>query len=142
MSVHNENDLKCFLKGRHSTSKLITHLVFTTKYRRKLLNGKMISDLESAIASACDKLACNLIELNGESDHIHILIEYPPKLAISVLVNNLKSISSRQLRLAHPDLKKQSNNGTLWSRSYFAASAGGVTIETLKKYVESQNTPK
>lgn len=62
---------------------------------------------------------------------VHLLVAYPPKLAISVLVNNLKSISSRRVRILNTDLRKQSNHGILWSRSYFACSAGGVTIETL-----------
>ncbi|WP_372883292.1 IS200/IS605 family transposase, partial [Psychromonas sp.] len=65
----------------------------------------------------------------------------PPKLAISVMVNNLKSVSSRMLRLQNPYLTRQSKNAALWSRSYFACSAGGATIETLKNYVDSQSTP-
>ena len=131
-----------YLRGRHSVSKLVVHLVFTTKYRRRLFTGEMISQIREAIESACEKLECQLIEMDGEEDHVHILIAYPPKICVSVMVNNLKSISSRRLRLANPDLKKQSANGTLWSRSYFACSAGGASIDVIKKYVESQNTPK
>ncbi|MGU5616780.1 IS200/IS605 family transposase, partial [Aeromonas caviae] len=80
-------------------------------------------------------------KMDGEADHVHLLVAYPPKLAVSVLVNNLKSISSRQIRILNTHLRKQSNSGLLWSRSYFACSAGGATIETLKAYVASQNTP-
>lgn len=142
MSVHsNASDLETYLKRRHSVSHLVVHLVFTTKYRRKLLEGYMYKQLEDAFRSACEKLECKLLEFNGETDHVHLLISYPPKLSISVMVNNLKSISSRMVRHFNPHLVRQSKSSALWSRSYFASSAGGATIETLRKYVENQATP-
>jgi putative transposase len=101
----------------------------------------MIGQLREAFDSACEKLECRIIEFDGEEDHVHLLVEYPPKLAISVLVNNLKSTSSRQLRLLNPGLPRISKSSALWSRSYFACSAGGATIETLKAYVQGQETP-
>ncbi|MFM4671341.1 IS200/IS605-like element ISAeme8 family transposase [Aeromonas media] len=130
-----------YLRRRHSVSKLVVHLIFTTKYRRKLLDGTMIEQMRGAFLSAAEKLEIDILEMDGEADHVHLLVAYPPKLAVSVLVNNLKSISSRQIRILNTHLRKQSNSGLLWSRSYFACSAGGVTIETLKAYVASQNTP-
>jgi len=122
-------------------SKLVVHLVFTTKYRRKLFTGVMIEQLREAFESACVKLECELIEMDGKQDHVHLLISYPPKLSISVMVNNLKAVSSRMLRLQNTHLTRQSKSSALWSRSYFACTAGGATIETLKAYVESQSTP-
>ena len=142
MSVHTDPTFNDYLKKRHSTSKLIAHLVFTTKYRRKLFNGEMIDQLHTAFVSACEKLECELLEMDGETDHVHLLISYPPKMAISVMVNNLKAVSSRMLRQQQPQLGRQSKNGALWSRSYFACSAGGATIETLRAYVENQSTPE
>uniref|UniRef100_UPI001CB6EC6D IS200/IS605 family transposase n=1 Tax=Photobacterium damselae TaxID=38293 RepID=UPI001CB6EC6D len=141
VSIHKKELLDGYLKKRHSVSKLVVHLVFTTKYRRKLFTGIMIEQLREAFESACVKLECELIEMDGEEDHVHLLISYPPKLAISVMVNNLKSISSRMLRLQNTHLTRQSKSAALWSRSYFACTAGGATIETLKSYVESQATP-
>jgi putative transposase len=91
--------------------------------------------------SACEKLECDLIEMDGEEDHVHLLIAYPPKLSISVMVNNLKATSSRRLRILNTHLERQSKSAAFWSRSYFACSAGGATIETLKEYVQSQATP-
>ncbi|MFM5068801.1 IS200/IS605 family transposase [Aeromonas veronii] len=140
MSVHNES-FEGYLRRRHSVSKLVVHLIFTTKYRRKLLDGTMIEQMRSAFLSAAEKLEIDVLEMDGEADHVHLLVAYPPKLAISVLVNNLKSISSRHVRILNTHLQKQSNSGVLWSRSYFACSAGGATIETLKAYVASQNSP-
>ena len=142
LSVHNNNLLKDYLRKRHSVSKLVVHLVFTTKNRRKLFDGDMIQQLRDAFESACTKLECNLIEMDGEQDHVHLLVAYPPKLAISIMVNNLKSVSSRMLRQQNTHLMRQSKSTALWSRSYFACSAGGATIDTLKAYVESQATPE
>lgn len=82
-----------------------------------------------------------MLEMDGKADHVHVLIAYPPKLSIRVLVNNLKSISSRRVRILNTHLRKASNSEVLWSRSCFACSAGGATIETLKVYVASQKTP-
>ncbi|MEE4461534.1 IS200/IS605 family transposase [Azotobacter chroococcum] len=130
-----------YRRGRHSVTRLVTHLVFTTKYRRKLFDSVMIEQLREAFTSACEKLECNLLEMDGEADHVHLLVEYPPKLAVSVLVNNLKSVSSRMLRILNTHLPRQSKSSALWSRSYFACSAGGATIETLRQYVQSQATP-
>lgn len=141
MSVPSKSDLNSYLKKRHSVSKLQVHLIFTTKYRRKLFDGYRVDQLKDSFISACDKLECEIIEMNGESDHFHLLIAYPPKLSISVLVNNLKSVSSRRLRRLNSHLTKQSNSGILWSRSYFACSVGGATIETLKEYIENQQVP-
>ena len=138
MSVQSEAILFGYLRKRHSVSKLVVHLVFTTKYRRKLFDAIMIGQLREAFESACVKLECELVEMNGEADHVHLLISYPPRLAVSVMVNNLKSVSSRMLRLQNSHLERQIKNAALWSRSYFACTAGGATIDTLKAYIESQ----
>jgi putative transposase len=102
----------------------------------------MIEQMRDAVISACEKLECELLELDGEADHVHLLIHYPPKLAISHLVNSLKSVSSRRVRFLNTHLSRQSKTGALWSRSYFACSAGGANIETLKSYVQNQKTPE
>ncbi len=107
----------------------------------------MIQQIREVFQSAAGKLEIGIFEMGGESDHVHVhvhvhvLIAYPPKLSISQLVNNLKSISSRRVRILNTNLRMAGNSAVLWSRSYFACSAGGVTIETLKAYVESQKTP-
>ncbi|MGL4859802.1 MAG: IS200/IS605 family transposase [Enterobacteriaceae bacterium] len=138
MSVHEA--FEGYFSRRHSISKLVVHLIFTTKYRRKVFDGMMIQQIREAFMSAAEKLEIEILEMDGEADHVHVLVAYPPKLAVSVLVNNLKSISSRRVRILNTNLRKVSNSGVLWSRSYFACSAGGATIETLRTYVASQKT--
>ncbi|EFU9117086.1 TPA: IS200/IS605 family transposase [Escherichia coli] len=140
--MSNHDDLLAgFLRKRHSVSKLVVHLIFTTKYRHKLFDSQMIAQLREAFGSAAAKLECEIIEMDGEPDHVHLLVAYPPKLAVSVMVNNLKSVSSRLLRQQNAHLRMQSKTGLLWSRSYFVCSTGGATIETLRAYVQSQSTP-
>lgn len=81
--------------------------------------------------------------LNRKSthDHVHLLIEYPPKMAVAMLVNSLKGVSSRLLRKQRPDIEKRYWKNMLWSPSYFAASCGGAPISIIKQYVEQQQTP-
>lgn len=110
--MSNHDDLLAgFLRKRHSVSKLVVHLIFTTKYRRKLFDSQMIAQLREAFGSAAAKLECEIIEMDGEPDHVHLLVAYPPKLAVSVMVNNLKSVSSRLLRQQNAHLRMQSKTG-------------------------------
>ena len=79
--------------------------------------------------------------MDGEDDHVHLLVVYPPKVAISNLVNSLKGVSSRLLRKERPDIQNHYWNGVLWSPSYFASSCGGVPISIVRQYIEQQQTP-
>lgn len=129
-------------KGR-SVSDLKAHLVLTTKYRRKVLTGEMLSCLHNVLEELLVKWDCKLIEFNGEEEHIHLLFQYHPDLELSKLVNNLKSVSSRKIRQEFKEhLDKAYWNDVFWNGSYFVASCGGVTVSTLRKYIENQQTPK
>src|SRR5690625_4822638 len=79
--------------------------------------------------------------MDGEDDHVHLLVEYPPKVAVSNLVNSLKGVSSRLLRKERPDIQKRYWKGVLWSPSYFASSCGGAPISIVRQYIEQQQTP-
>jgi putative transposase len=114
------------------------HLVCVTKYRRKIFDAGAIDWLQGYFAKVCKQMSCNMLACDGEADHIHLLVEYPPKHSISVLVNALKGTSSRMLRQARPDIARRYWRGGLWSPSYFAASTGGASLETVKQYVEQQ----
>ena len=91
----------------------------------------------------CKNFNAQLIEFDGEKNHVHLLVLYPPKISISTLVNNLKGISSRRLRQRFPIFQKIyfAKKIALWSRSYFAASVGGAPINILKQYIQQQKTP-
>jgi putative transposase len=128
-------------KGR-SVSDLKAHLVLTTKYRRKVFNTAMLERLHIVFEDLLSKWDCKLVEFNGEDNHVHLLFQYHPDLELSKLVNNLKSISSRKLRQEFSEhLKTFYSKDVFWNGSYFIASCGGVTVSTLKKYIENQQQP-
>ncbi len=83
-------------------------------------------------------------EFDGERDPVHLLITYPPKVAISRLVNSLKGVSSRLIRKKHcpPPIERALWGGSLWSPSYFAGSAGGAPLSIIRQYIEQQETPE
>jgi len=129
-----------YRKGRHVVSALHAHLVFVTKYRRAGLIAADHIRLREIFDGVCEDFGARLVECDGEEDHVHLLVEYPPQVCISKLVNSLKGVSSRLLRRDRPQIARISSKG-LWSPSYFAASCGGAPIDIVRRYIENQKTP-
>lgn len=130
-------------KGRHCVFTLHAHLVFVTKYRGRVFEDRHLATLENLFRKVCDDFETDMLEYNGESDHVHLLVCYPPKVALSKLVNSLKGVSSRKMKRYHPELIQPAyRKNALWSASYFAGSAGGVTLEKLRTYIEQQSRPE
>jgi putative transposase len=117
------------------------HLVFVAKYRRSVFDAAAIDTLRGIFARVCTDFESTLAEMDGEHDHVHLLVEYPPKVSVSSPVNNLKGVSSRLLRPERPDIGRRYWKGVLWSPSYFAASCGGAPIAIVRQYIEQQQTP-
>jgi len=129
-------------RGRTCVSLLHVHLVFVTKYRRKVFTKAILREMENIFSNVCEDFGAELVEFNGEFDHVHLLVNYPPKIAISRLVNSLKGVSSRLLRKKkYSSIQKALWGGSLWSPSYFAGSCGGAPLEILTQYIESQQSP-
>ncbi|MCC8988334.1 MAG: IS200/IS605 family transposase [Candidatus Contendobacter sp.] len=128
--------------GRHVVFRLHVHLVFVPKYRRKIFDADALDRLKNALSTVCGAFEATLDEFNGERDHVHLLVQYPPKVSISALVNSLKGVSARRLRQDRPDIARRYWRGGLWSASYFAASCGGAPIEVLRQYIEQQRAPE
>ena len=128
-------------RGRSCVFALHVHLVFVAKYRRHVFDGAAIEELRDIFTKVCADFDAELRACDGEDDHVHLLIEYPPKVAISTLVNSLKGVSSRLLRQRRPDIARRYWKGVLWSPSYFAASCGGAPLSIVRQYVEQQRTP-
>ena len=127
--------------GRHCVFKMHVHWVFVAKYRRKVFDGDAIDRMRRMFGKVCEDMQASRVEMDGEDNHVHLLVEYPPKLAVSVLVNSLKGVSSRLLRKERPHLKKRYWNNVLSSPSYLASSCGGAPISIIKQYIEQQETP-
>ena len=130
-------------RGRTCVFLMHVHLVFVTKYRRKVFTKSILNELKIMFAGICTDFESNLIEFDGEGDHVHLLIEYPPKVAVSRLVNSLKGVSSRLLRKKkYPSIQNALWGGSLWSPSYFAGACGGAPLATIRQYIEQQQTPQ
>jgi len=132
-----------FISRGRSVSDLKAHLVLTTKYRRKLFTKAMLDRTHEILEDLLSKWECKIVEFNGEENHIHLLFQYHPGIELSKLVNSLKTVTSRRLRSEFEEqVNKFYYKDVLWNGSYFIASCGGVTVSTLKKYIESQDSPQ
>ena len=127
-----------FRTGRHCVFTLHVHLVFVAKYRRDVLSELAIRDLASIFGEVCRRFGAVLVECNGEDDHVHLLVQYPPKVPVASLVNSLKGVSARRLRQRY---RVRTHREHLWSPSYFAASCGGAPLSIIREYVENQRRP-
>jgi putative transposase len=131
-----------YRRGRHVVSALHVHLVFVTKYRRCVLDAEMLRCCETAMRKVCGDFGADLKEFNGGDDHVHLLVEYPPKVAVSALVNSLKGVSARRLRAQFTGrVNRHIMRRHLWSPSYVAASCGGAPLSIVKQYIEQQRRP-
>lgn len=118
------------------------HLVFVTKYRHRVFTDAHLARLKEIFREVCTSFECELVEFNGETDHVHLLVTFPPKVAVSHLVNSLKGVSSRYMRRDFPELERHYWRAKrLWSGSYFAGSVGGAPLSVLRRYIENQTRP-
>ena len=118
------------------------HLVFVTKFRHEVFTDRHLTRMEAIMRDVCADFEAELVEFNGDNNHLHLLVNFPPKVAVARLVNSLKGVSSRRLRQEFPDLARhyyQANK--LWSGSYFAGSVDGAPRSVVKQYIEQQNRP-
>jgi putative transposase len=128
-----------FRTGRHVVFSLQAHLVFVPVYRRRVITERVFALLKSAWEQVCADFECELRESGWETDHVHLLVSYPPKVALSRLINSLKGVSARRLRAANLSAVKTKLWGEhFWSPSYCAVSSGGAPLETIKRYIETQ----
>lgn len=127
-----------YRRERHSVTDLKMHLVCVTKYHRSVFTANGLDVIEKSFQEVAKKMDFQVLEFNGEENHVHALIEYPPKLSVSQIVNVLKGVSSR--RYGQAGLPKP-HKEALWSPSYFAIAVGGAPLEVLKEYIRNQEKP-
>ncbi len=127
----------------HCVYALQYHLVIVTKYRKKCLTAPMLVSFEGQARARCEAWGGKLLEVNGEADHIHVLFELPPKVALADFVNALKTGTSRRLRNEFKDhLGRSYRKPVLWSRSYCVLTCGGAPLEIIKQYIQQQARPE
>ena len=128
--------------GAHSVFSIHLHCVFVTKYRRKVLTPTMIEDLKEIFTKVLDSNQSILIECNGESDHVHLLLDIHPNNNISNLIGSLKSASSRILRKKYSQHISKfywGKNAKLWHDSKCIVSCGGAPLNLVKEYIQKQS---
>ena len=125
-------------KNRHAAYLLHAHIVFVTKYRRKVLSDLHHDAFVVAASHVCGEAGVTLEECNGEADHVHLLVNYPPSVQLTKLINSLKAVTSRRLRQQFADLTGAYHKPVLWSRAYFVSSCGGAPLEIVKEYIKNQ----
>lgn len=126
--------------NKHSVFLLQYHLILVIKYRKKVINDEICNRLKEIFKYIGEKeqYQLEIIEFNSDIDYLHILFKAQPKSEISKFINAYKSASSRLIKQEFPEIKEKLWKEAFWSRSFFLATTGGVTLDILKQYVENQ----
>ena len=127
-----------YRKTAHSVYDIKYHIVWITKYRKKVLKGQVGLRLRELVRQICLKNEVIIVSGSVQTDHIHLLVSVPPSLSVSKLMQLLKGRTSRKMLQEFDDLKRELWGGHLWARGYFVASTGNVTDEVIKQCIESQ----
>lgn len=129
-----------FDRASHCVYHLAVHVVFCTKFRRHILTVERRDYLYTSLSQIAQLVNCEIFEINGEEDHIHFLLRYPPTVKLSEIVGALKSKSASALLNQFGSFFWGKHKRTVWSSGFFLCSVGGATIDILRKYIESQGT--
>lgn len=122
--------------------RLHAHVVLVTKYRKGPITDRVRNLLIGTTREVCERYGVTLVEADGESDHLHLLIDYPPKVSLSKLVGAIKTNTSKRVREQHwPEVSKALWGEHFWSPSYCVLSTGGASVETIRSYITDQRNP-
>lgn len=128
--------------GRKCVYMNFVHLVLVTKYRRNAITPKMLKRMEELVVETCLQMSCELLEFNGENDHVHLLVSVNPKWSVANFVGKIKGKTSYFMRKEFwNDIKDKLWGDHFWSPSYCVVSCGGAPLEIVKKYIEDQKRP-
>lgn len=139
MGRHKMHPELIYKKNRHCCYMLQYHLVLVTKYRHPVIQGNIETRLQEIIKFLVEKAGCTLTEINSKEDHIHILFEAMPQTDLSVLVNNIKTVTSRRLRKEFAaEIEPYYWKPYFWSDSYFIGTVSEVTKTAVQQYIKMQ----
>lgn len=125
-----------YVRDENRVHLIVYHLVWTPKRRKSVLVGDIAKDCREIIERKCDEKAWTILELAIMPDHVHLFVQAFPDTAASDIVKECKGLSSYELRKKYPEVLLKLPS--LWTRSFFASTAGNVSQETIKKYIEAQ----
>ena len=125
-------------KSSHVQYDIEYHIVWTTKYRYRVIVGKIAERTRKLVIQSCNSMNVNIIKGSIGREHIHLLVSCPPSLSVSKLVQQLKGKTSRTLQMEFKELRKRYWGRHLWASGYLCRSVGTVTRNTIKEYIENQ----
>ncbi len=131
-------DVKKYWEGAHTRHRLLYHLVWIPKYRKRILIGKVAVRLRGLLYEAADVNRWWIHEVNIQRDHVHAMIQLPPNVSVSEAMQMLKGGSSRTLRREFPELEEFLWGDSFWADGYFAESVGTVKEESMRRYIREQ----
>ena len=126
-------------KGAHTQYDIKYHIVWITKYRYKVLSGRIAYRLRELIRQGCEARKIIIVKGSVSKDHVHMLVSCPPNISVSDMMQYLKGRSSKKLQEEFPELKKKYWGQHLWATGYFCRTVGTVTEDMIKEYIEKQD---
>ncbi len=124
--------------GAHTTHRLKYHLVWIPKYRKRVLRGPLARRLYELLEQCATMNRWQIVEMNVQADHVHLLIQLPPKEAVAHAVQLMKGGTSKVIRSEFPELEEFLWGDSLWADGYFAESVGQVTEARIRSYIQDQ----
>jgi putative transposase len=124
-----------YQRDEHRVYLIVYHLIWCPKRRKAVLVGTVAPECERLIRAKCEQLGWTILEVAVQQDHVHLFVQVFPTNAASEVIKEVKGFTAHELRAKYPDLKRLPS---LWTRSYFASTAGDVSQETIQRYIEAQ----
>jgi len=131
--------MQLYRKGSHTVYDIKYHIVWSTKYRKPVLSGKLGKRVRDLIREICDANNVQILRGHVSKDHIHVFVSVPPQLSASRLTQLMKGKTARKILQEFPELQKRFWGKHFWSRGYFVASSGAITDEMVMHYLEHQD---
>ena len=127
--------------GSHTVFHHRYHIVWGSKYRYKVLQGKIRERVRDIVRQVCDELDVKIIQGVLSTDHVHMFVEIPPHVSVSAFMQRAKGRSSRRIQQEFPELRKRYWGRHFWARGYFCTTSGNITNEIIQNYLDNHATP-
>jgi len=124
------------VSNRNAVYQTAYHVVWCPKYRSHILTGNIAEFLRRSVGEICETRNWRILALEVQPDHIHMFVSFPPAVSIAEAVKILKGSTARYLFTHFPGIRNRLRNGALWSPSYYVGTAGQVSAETIRRYIE------
>ena len=125
-----------YIRDEHRVHLIVYHLIWCPKRRKPVLVGDVATECDALIKTKCQEHGWTVLNLTVQKDHIHLFVRVYPTIAASEVVKECKGLTSYELRKKYPELRRLP---CMWTRSYFASTAGNVSAETIQKYIDAQS---